>query len=309
VLIKVLGSAAGGGFPQWNCNCRNCADVREGLDGLRPRTQSSIAVSAGVRDFVLLNASPDLRQQITDTPELQPIGGSARSSPIKAVVLTNGDVDHVAGLLNMREGQPFTIYATDRVLQVLQSNSVFDVLDKRIVRRRALALGQPFTIQGPTGFLGLDVEAFAVPGKIALYLEDEQAGETLGTEEGDTVGLKLTEKGSGRYFFYIPGCAALDDELRARLKRAPLVFFDGTLYSDDEMIAQGLLNKTGTRMGHLNMSGPGGTLAAFEDLEVGRKIFVHVNNSNPAFREDSPERRAIEAAGWEIGYDGMEVAL
>jgi hypothetical protein len=141
----------------------------------------------------LLNASPDLRQQITATPELQPVDGSACNSPIKAVVLTNGDVDHIAGLLNLREGQPFTIYATNRVLQVLESNSVFDVLDKSIVRRQAMALGQPFTIQGPAGFLGLEVEAFAVPGKIALYLEDQQAGETLGTEEGDTVGLKLRE--------------------------------------------------------------------------------------------------------------------
>lgn len=229
MLIKVLGAAAGGGFPQWNCNCRNCADVRKGLSSLTPRTQPSLVVSAGVRDFVLLNASPDLRQQITDTPELHPVDGSARSSPIKAVILTNGDVDHVAGLLNMRERQPFTIYATDRVLQVLRSNNIFDVLDKRIVRRQAMALGQPFTIQGPAGFLGLEAEAFAVSGKIALYLEDEQAGETLGTQEGDTVGLKLTEKGSGRHFFYIPGCAALDDALRARLKRAPLVFFDGTL--------------------------------------------------------------------------------
>jgi pyrroloquinoline quinone biosynthesis protein B len=309
MLIKVLGSAAGGGFPQWNCNCRNCSDARKGLKDLKPRTQSSLAVSADVRDFVLLDASPDLRQQITDTSELHPVAGTARSSPIKAVVLTNGDVDHVAGLLNMREGQPFTLYATDRVLKVLESNSVFNVLDKSIVRREAMWLGRPFTIQGPAGFLGLEVEAFSVPGKIALYLEDEQAGENFGTEEGDTVGLKLTEKGSGRYFFYIPGCAALDDELRVRLKHAPLVFFDGTLYRDDEMIGQGLLNKTGTRMGHLNMSGSDGSIAAFEDLEVQRKIFIHVNNSNPALRKGSPERQAIEAAGWEIGYDGMEVAL
>jgi pyrroloquinoline quinone biosynthesis protein B len=308
--IKVLGSAAGGGFPQWNCNGRNSADVRKGVAELRARTQSSVAVSADGRDWILLNATPDLRQQINETPELHPDPeGPARNSPIKAVVLTNGDVDHVAGLLNLREGQPFTIYGSERVLGVLAENSIFNVLDASLVRRQAMRLGEEFIVEGPDGPVGLKVEAFAVPGKVALYLEDESAGKDFGTEEGDTVGLKVTETETGAHFYYIPGCAEMDDVLRRRLEGAPLVFFDGTLFTNDEMIVQGLLQKTGERMGHMNMSGPQGTLAAFADLGVKRKIFIHVNNSNPALREDSPERAEVEKAGWEVSFDGMAVTL
>ncbi|MGZ5849170.1 MAG: pyrroloquinoline quinone biosynthesis protein PqqB, partial [Methyloceanibacter sp.] len=230
MLIKVLGSAAGGGLPQWNCNGRNSADARRGVAAIKPRTQASVAVSANGKDFVLLNASPDLRQQINATPELHPAAnGAARNSPIKAVVLSNGDVDAIAGLLTLREGQAFTIYGSERVLGVLASNSVFDVLDHALVERIAMPLGRPFAVEGPSGPVGIEVEAFPVPGKIPLYLEDAEAGADFGTQEGDTVGLKLTETVKGRYFFYVPGCAQLDEALRARLVHAPLVFFDGTL--------------------------------------------------------------------------------
>jgi pyrroloquinoline quinone biosynthesis protein B len=235
--------------------------------------------------------------------------GGPRNSPIKAVVLTNGDVDAVAGLLTLREGQPFTVYGTERVLGVLASNSIFDVLDARLVKRVPLEFGKPFAVEGPSGPVGMTIEAFPVPGKIPLYLEDARAGAGLGTLEGDTSGLKVIETVSGRHFFFIPGCSKLDDALRARLKEAPLLFFDGTLYTNDEMIAQGLLNKTGERMGHMNMSGSAGSIAQIVPLKVGRKIFIHINNSNPALREDSPERAAIEAAGWEVSYDGMEVRI
>jgi pyrroloquinoline quinone biosynthesis protein B len=310
MLIKVLGSAAGGGFPQWNCNGRNSADVRKGMPGLRPRTQASVAVSAGGRQWVLLNAAPDLRQQIIDTPELHPDPNAGpRNSPIKAVVLTNADVDAVAGLLCLREGQPFTVYGSARVIDVLAANSIFDVLDAKLVKRIPMALERAFEIEGPSGPLGLIVEPFPVPGKIPLYLETEDAKGHYGSQEGDTVGLKVTERESGRHFFYIPGCARLDDPLRARLKNAPLVFFDGTLYTNDEMIVQGLLDKTGERIGHMNMSGKDGTVEQFAPLNVGRKIFIHINNSNPVLRDDSPERRAVERAGWEVAYDGMEVRV
>ena len=310
MVIKVLGSAAGGGFPQWNCNGRNSADVRQGMAGLTPRTQASVAVSADGREWVLFNAAPDLRQQINDTPELYPDPSEGpRNSPIKAVVLTNGDVDAIAGLLCLREGQPFTIYGTARVLDVLASNSIFDVLDPRLVKRVPMAFGQPFAVEGPSGPLGISIEPFPVPGKVPLYLEDAHAGAGFGTQEGDTTGLRVTETASGRHFFYVPGCAKLDDALRARLKGAPLLFFDGTLYTNDEMIAQGLLNKTGERMGHMNMSGSTGSIEQIAPLDVGRKIFIHINNSNPALREGSPERAAIERAGWEVSYDGMEVRV
>jgi pyrroloquinoline quinone biosynthesis protein B len=310
MLIKVLGSAAGGGFPQWNCNGRNSADLRKGVAGLKARTQASVAVTANAEDFVLLNATPDLRQQINDTPELYPApDGGPRNSPIKAVVLTNGDVDAVAGLLTLREGQAFAIYGSERVLQVLAANSIFQVLDPALVLRKPMTLGRSFAVEGPSGPVGIEVESFGVPGKIALYLEDAHTGEGFGTQEGDTVGLKVTETATGRHFFYVPGCARLDEALRARLAAAPLVFFDGTLYTNDEMIAQGLLNKTGDRMGHMNMSGEGGTMAAFAPLDVKRKIFIHINNSNPVLREDSPQRASVQASGWEVAYDGMEVRV
>jgi pyrroloquinoline quinone biosynthesis protein B len=310
MMIKVLGSAAGGGLPQWNCNGRNSADARKGALEVAPRTQASVAVTADGAQWVLLNAAPDLRQQINDTPELHPApDGGPRNSPIKAAVLTNGDVDAVAGLLTLREGQPFTVYGTKRVLDVLAANSIFDVLDASVVKRVAMEYGKPFAVEGPWGPVGITIEAFGVPGKIPLYLEEARAGAGLGTQEGDTSGLKVTETATGRHFFFIPGCAKLDNPLRARLKGAPLLFFDGTLYTNDEMIVQGLLNKTGERIGHMNMSGSAGSIAQIAPLDVSRKIFVHVNNSNPALRDGSPERAAVEQAGWEVAYDGMEVRV
>jgi len=307
--IKVLGSAAGGGFPQWNCNCRNCAAVRAGTPGFRARTQSSLAVSRDGVDWALLNASPDLRQQINDNPVLQPdLKAGLRHSPVKAAVLTNGDVDHIIGLINLREAQPFSIYASRRILDVLASNSVFQVLADPLVPRNEITLDKPFKLEGGGVDLGLTVEAFAVPGKVALYLEDKSSGD-YGGREGDTIGLKISDPAAKKSFFYIPGCATVDERLADRLKGAPVVFFDGTLFTDDEMIEQGLLNKTGARMGHISMSGDAGSISAFSQLGVGRLIYVHINNSNPALDENSPARKAIDGAGWEVGYDGMEVRL
>jgi pyrroloquinoline quinone biosynthesis protein B len=307
--IKVLGSAAGGGFPQWNCNCRNCASVRAGTPGFRARTQSSLAVSRDGISWALLNASPDLRQQINDNRELQPdIKAGLRHSPIKAAVLTNGDVDHIIGLINLREAQPFAIYASKRILDVLAANSVFQVLADPLVPRNEITLDQPFNLAGGGVDLGLTVEAFAVPGKVALYLEDKSSGD-YGGREGDTIGLKISDPAEKKSFFYIPGCAAVDERLATRLKGATVVFFDGTLFTDDEMIEQGLLNKTGARMGHISMSGDAGSITAFSKLGVGRLIYVHINNSNPVLDENSPARKAIDCAGWEVGYDGMEVRL
>jgi len=310
MIIKVLGSGAGGGFPQWNCNCHNCVAVRTGSPGFKARAQSSLAVTRDGASWALLNASPDLRQQIAQTPALHadPRRG-VRHSPIKAAVLTNGDVDHIIGLINLREAQAFSIYGTSRVLGILKSNSVFQVLAEPLVPRITLPLDQPVPIKGADVDLGLTVEAFAVPGKIALYLEDASAGKDLGTQEGDTIGLKVTDTAAKTSFFYIPGCSTIDEKLAKRLKGASVVFFDGTLFTDDEMIEQGLLNKTGARMGHISMSGPAGSISAFSKLGVGRLIYVHINNSNPALDENSAARKSIEGAGWEVGYDGLEVRL
>ncbi len=303
LIIKVLGSAAGGGFPQANCNCRNCADVRAGKPGLSPRTQSSVAVSADGARWLLLNASPDIRQQIAATPQLAPRPGDPpRSSPIAGVALTNGDVDHVAGLLSLREGLRFTLYASERVLAALRDNPIFNVLSAASVPRVPLRLGQGVEVVS-----GLVVEGYPVPGKVALYLEEDGPG--FGTREGDSIGLCVREPASGASFHYIPGCAGLDAQLARRLAGARLVLFDGTLYTDGEMIAQGLSDKTGTRMGHMAISGPGGSMAALAPLGVARRIYVHLNNSNPVLREGSPERAEVERAGWEVAWDGMEIRL
>ncbi len=309
MLIRILGSSAGGGFPQWNCNCANCRAVRGGAPGYLARTQSSLAVSADGANWLLLNASPDLRQQIAATPGLAPSAdGAARASPIKAVALTNGDVDHLAGLLNLRERQPLGIYASRRVLDTLKANRIFDILAPDLVARAELPFDAAVEIEGGGVKLGLAVEAFAAPGKIALYLEDANAAD-LGTRAGDTLGLRVIETATGKSFFYIPGCAAIDGPLARRLRGAALVFFDGTLWRDNEMIEQGLIAKTGSRMGHVNMSGPQGSIASFAVLDVERKIFVHINNSNPVLDANSAERATANNAGWLIGEDGMEVAL
>jgi len=307
--IRILGSGAGGGFPQWNCNCANCRAVRAGAPGYSARTQSSLAASADGRDWILLNASPDLRQQIAANPVLAPRReDGVRASPIKAVVLTNGDVDHVTGLLTLREAQPFSVYGARRVLDVLAANRIFNVLAPACVTREELPLGAPLALDGAGVDLGLTVEAFPVAGKIALWLEDSLAA-NYGSVEGDTLGLEITATATGKSFFYIPGCACVDEALAARLSGAALVFFDGTLWHENEMIDQGLLGKTGTRMGHINLSGDDGSIAAFSRLNVARKIFVHINNSNPVLNAFSPERAEAEAAGWEIGEDGMEITL
>jgi pyrroloquinoline quinone biosynthesis protein B len=217
-------------------------------------------------------------------------------------VLTSGDVDHIAGLLSLREGIPFSLYASRRVLGTLATNSVFNVLDMHLVRRVAVLPGQVMETAG-----GLTIEAYAVPGKVARYLERPVPG--FGTAEGDTVGLAVGDPTTGAVFHYVPGCAAVDAHLAARLQGALLVFFDGTLYTDEEMIAQGLSDKTGGRMGHISMSGAQGSLAAFAELGVRRRIYVHMNNSNPVLREGSPERGQVERAGWEVAWDGMEVRL
>ena len=304
MIIKVLGSAAGGGFPQINCNCRNCADVRSGRAGLRPRTQSSLAVSGDGERWVLLNASPDLRQQLAATPELAPrADGGLRSSPIAAVVLTNGDVDHVAGLLSLREGVAFTLYASERVLDALAANSIFNVLSPQAVPRIALPLGQAIEVAG-----GLVVEPYPVPGKVALYLEG--AGPAFGTQRGrqhrpESERPRAPARPSTTSRVALPSTPTLAGASRV----APLVLFDGTLNTDDEMIAQGLSDKTGTRMGHVSMAGPTGSMAAFQALGVERRIYVHMNNSNPVLREDGPERALVERAGWEVAFDGMEIRL
>ncbi len=309
--LKILGSAAGGGFPQWNCNYRLSRAARAGADGIVARTQSSLAVSADGHSWVLFNASPDLRQQIAETPELQPATDAPlRSTPIRAVVLTNADVDHLAGLLSLRERQPFAIYATSQVLTVLEANSIFNVLDRPVVPRRLLQTERDVEICGADGQnTGVTIESFAVAGKIALYLEDSTLPDAdFGSDAGDTIGVRIAG-GRGGSAFYVPGCARIDAVLRARLAGAACLLFDGTVYTDDEMIAAGVGQKTGARMGHLAMSGKDGSIARLADVPITRRIFVHINNTNPVLDENSAEHAAVKAAGWEVAHDGMEIEL
>jgi pyrroloquinoline quinone biosynthesis protein B len=303
----VLGSAAGGGFPQWNSNALACRRARQGDAAASPRSQASLGVSTNERDWFVLNATPDLRLQIEATRHLHPREG-LRSSPIAGVVVTGGDVDAIAGLLHLRERHTFSLYAPPPVLAVIAANPIFNVLAPDCVRRLELPLDQRTELTGASGTPGLAVVAFAVPGKLPLYLET--AGQDPGVSEGgDAIGLEIIDTASSKSFFFIPGCAAMNDRLRGRLAGAALVFFDGTLWRDDEMIRMGVGNKTGRRMGHMSMSGEGGTITAFRDLGVDRRIFIHINNSNPALLDDSPERRLANEEGWEIAHDGMEVRL
>jgi pyrroloquinoline quinone biosynthesis protein B len=301
---RVLGAAAGGGFPQWNSNTVGCRRARTGDPHARPRTQASIAVSADAAQWFLFNASPDLRQQIEASPCLHPRRG-LRSSPIAGVVLTGGDVDAIAGLLTLRERHAFTIYGTAGMHRILDANPIFEVLARDVVARRCVEIGVPTTLALPDGSpSGLSVELFPVPGKVPLYLEGSVGVPPIDETE-TTVGAAVSD--GHRRLLFIPGCAGMTDTLARRLQGADVVLFDGTLWTNDEMVRAGLGSKTGLRMGHMSVSGPNGTIAAFQGLDVRRRILLHINNSNPILLDDSPERAEVEAAGWEVAYDGMEI--
>jgi pyrroloquinoline quinone biosynthesis protein B len=294
----VLGAAAGGGIPQWNCRCAICQLAWAGDTRVKPRTQASIAVSADCEHWTLLNASPDLRTQIQATPMLWPRGGR-RGSPIAAVVLTGAEVDQTAGLLTLRERQQFALFATAATLEALRANPIFGVLAAGVVTRKCIALDQPFALPG-----GLQAELFAVPGKVALYLEGDDPA--LSAVTGVNVGVELV--GGTRRLLYLPGAAGVTAAVLQRLARADVVLFDGTLFADDEMIASGTGTKTGRRMGHMPLDGSNGTIALLGRLTA-RRILTHINNTNPILIEGSAERRQAEAAGFEVAEDGMEIVL
>jgi pyrroloquinoline quinone biosynthesis protein B len=269
--------------------------VRAGDPRVRLRTQVSVAVSADLERWMVIGASPDLRQQILQTAALAPRQG-LRHSPIAGVALLNADIDAIAGLLVLREGSPFRVFAAAPILEVLRANSVFDVLDPALVERIPAIPGKPLDCGG-----GLRLTLLPMPGKIPLYLEDRAAAQPA---PGPTYAA-LVEVG-GRSVLVAPACAEFTPAVEEILRLADVIFFDGTLYTDEEMIRAGLGRKTGRRMGHVSMSGPDGSLARLGALAA-RRIFIHINNTNPVLIEDSPERRAVEEAGFEIAYDGMEV--
>ena len=294
----VLGAAAGGGFPQWNCRCRVCQLAWQGDVRVKPRTQASLAVSADGEHWTLLNAAPDLRAQIQATPALQP-RAAPRDTPIAAVVLTGAEVDQIAGLANLRERQAFALFATAATHAAVAANPMFGVLGTDVVDRRPVALAEPFALPG-----GLTAELFTVPGKVALYLEDDHLD--LAAETEANVGVEVVS-GAAR-LAYVPGAAAVTAALLQRLAGADVILFDATLFTDDEMITSGTGTKTGRRMGHMPLDGADGTLHRLAALK-GRRILTHINNTNPILIAGSPERVKAERAGFEIAEDGLEIVL
>src|SRR6185437_10683462 len=286
--IVILGAAAGGGVPQWNCGCEVCRAARNDHPELQ-RSQASIAFSADGGHWFLVNASPDLRQQLIATPQLHPRLGALRHSPIAGVILTNGEIDAITGLLSMREGSPFSIYAHPKVLAILKSNSIFDVLNEKSVKRVGIEIDRAFEPALPDGSpSGIEILPFTVPGKGAWYLEGKaHPGGSDGA--GDTLGLRIRDKATNRHFYFIAACAHVSDELKSRLAGAPLLFFDGTVWRDDEMVVAGLGTKTGQSMGHISMSGTSGAIEALAGLDIDRRIFLHINNSNPVLLRGSSE--------------------
>jgi pyrroloquinoline quinone biosynthesis protein B len=294
--IIVLGAAAGGGFPQWNAASANSARSFASDPAFPRLTQCSLAVSANGADWLLLNASPDLRQQIIATPELHPKEG-ARNSPIKAVVLGNADVDAVAGLLTLRERQPFAVWSTRYVQRVIAANPIFGVLDRVLVRfQTAMGVFEPLP--------GLACRAFAAPGKPPLYLEQLEG---IGPAEGASIGLRVTDEAAGKSLIFLPSCAEVTPDVVHAIDGADALFFDGTMYTDDEMIRSGEGQKTARRMGHVAMTGPAGAIEALREVKAAARYFIHINNSNPVLNRASPERKSIEAAGWRIAEDGMRI--
>jgi pyrroloquinoline quinone biosynthesis protein B len=292
----VLGSAAGGAFPQWNCRCPVCALAWARDPRVKPRMQTGLAVSAGDGHWTLLNASPDLPAQIRATSALHPRDG-LRGSPIRAVVLTGAEIDQIAGLLSLRESTPFALYATPASHAAVAANAMFGAMSS--MARHAVNPGERFTLAG-----GIEATLFMVPGKVPLYLEGEAL--ELDTESAANVGIELRREGARMVF--VPGTATVTEQMRERFAGADVVLFDGTLFTDDEMIRTGTGQKTGRRMGHMQIDGDDGSLRALTGLSA-RRIFIHINNTNPILVDGSAERRKVENAGWQVAEDGMEIVL
>jgi pyrroloquinoline quinone biosynthesis protein B len=296
--VVLLGTAAGGGFPQWNCWCPTCRVARHEPGRAHPRTQSSVAVSADGHRWFLLNASPDVREQLGRLPIVEPEGN--RHVAVAGVVLTDAELDHSLGLVLLREGRNLQLHATAPVLHTLEHDSRLLPVTRAFadVRTCALAVGMPVELAHPgEGPSGITVEAFVVPAGPPRFASRD--------EPGHTVGLFVHDRRTGGTLAYAPACGGLDPRLLARLGAADLLLFDGTFWTDDEMIALGVGTKRAREIDHLPLSGEGGSLAQLAALTKPRRVYVHINNTNPILLEDSPERAEVVRAGLEVGMDGM----
>lgn len=302
--IVVLGSGAGGGLPQWNCNCEHCDATRRGAGGPSPRSQSSIAVSADDERWIVINASPDIRTQLTNTPALHPVTGCLRGSPIQAVMLVDAQIDHTAGLLSLREGDPLPLYTAASVHEDLTSAfPVIPLLERYcgVDWHEIPVDGQEFTVQDVA-----DLRFTALPlwGKAPPYTSHRDA-----PRRGDNIGLVIRDRRAERTAFYAPGLAAIEPDLERRLAEVDCLLVDGTFWSDDEMMRRGIGNKRAADMGHLPLSGDGGMISALARLPHPVKYLIHINNTNPVLNVHSPEYAALGAAGILLTRDGMTIEV
>jgi pyrroloquinoline quinone biosynthesis protein B len=304
VRVRVLGSAAGGGFPQWNCNCRNCDGLRRGRIRARARTQSSVAVSADGASWILFDASPDILAQLQAFPEAQP-ARAIRDTALLGIVLTDSQVDHTRGLLMLREGSPLKVYCTDSVHDDLSTaNPIFGILGHYCGvewRRLHVRDTASFHVEGADG---LSLSAVPLLSKAPPYSSHRHD-----PHQGDTLGLQVTDDATGRTMFYAPGLGRIEPHLRIILERADCLLVDGTFWSDDEMIDLNIGDKRAHDMGHLPQSGQGGMIEVLAGYPRARKILIHINNTNPILDEDSPERAQLASAGIEVAHDGMDFVV
>lgn len=302
--IHVLGSGAGGGFPQWNCNCENCKGVRAGTVKAAPRTQSSIAVSANGVDWILFNASPDIKKQFDDFPAFQP-ARQVRDTAISAIVITDAQIDHVTGLLTLREhNKPWDIYCTDAVKEDLTTGfPVFNILSHfRGVRHHAIKTDQStFTIPSAEG-----IEFTAVP---LLSNAPPYSPHRDNTVPGDNIGMLISDTRTNKSLFYAPGLGVAEPHVLEYMRNADCILVDGTVWTDDEMAKEGISNKRASEMGHLDQSSDGGIMSILKAMQKPRKILIHINNTNPILREDSAERAILNQHHIEVAYDGMDIIL
>lgn len=303
MIIRVLGSGAGGGFPQWNCNCHNCHRLRHNQIKATPRTQSSIAVSSDRVNWVLFNASPDVRSQIEAFPEIQPKNG-LRDTGIKSIILIDSQIDHTTGLLILREGTLLDIYCSEMAKQDLSTGfPVFAILEKYCgVKHHPIPLdGSGFSIPGIDD---LRFYTHSLKSKAPPYSPHRHD-----PHDGDNIGVVIEQVSSGKKIYYAPGLGEIEPHVRDAMQTADCLLVDGTFWSDDEMQRAGVGTKKAHEMGHLCQSGPGGMMETLNNVEKGRKILIHINNTNPILDEESPERKNLSDAGIEVAFDGMQIDL
>ncbi|MDP3517596.1 MAG: pyrroloquinoline quinone biosynthesis protein PqqB [Pseudohongiella sp.] len=303
--VRVLGSAAGGGFPQWNCNCPNCDGVRKGSIVASPRTQSSIAISSDNINWLLFNASPDILTQFQRFPELQP-ARAIRDTAVRGIVLMDAQIDHTTGLFMLREGKtPLNIYCTDMVHEDLtQGNPIFNILKHFCGvswHQVPTAAGHSFQVEG---IADIDITAVPLSSKAPPYSPHRHD-----PHEGDNIGIQLEDRRSGKKLFYAPGLAAIEPHVLPFMQNADCLMVDGTCWSNDEMRKLGISQTLSLEMGHLPQSGAGGMIETLRPLNATRKILIHINNTNPILRENSSERKILNQENIEVAFDGMDFTL